>query len=872
MGLEKDTQSLSIWQCLSDDITFHIFFNLSASSLVKVSQVCKAWHRVAFDEFLWKDLFYRRWKIERSIPMAPGKVSWLQEYKRLYYHTPAIESEVLRSHSDQVLHVSFAHNGKMFATCSKDGFIKVWNSSYPCSLKYKSDMRKFTWKYTQFSQFNQSDTLLLVSGVHFGNHTTNGEIMIFSLQGEFIMQSKMNNKPYDVFGTWYNDCYFLSGELFWTGHLTSCSALSLNKAYQEIESEHESVVMRLFRFHNENASSIRTITVANVLKDETGSPHKAAGMIPLEMEPGVSQGQDRELSVLQSTSSDKGQVQGMKESVKSSHSQKKVQSVQVYENGSLCTKLLELDDDDDDEAKGRLNGTIEYDEEYRQAESDKLDFCKDSSSALRRIKEKVLSSKTLCSSDNSESLSSLNNTYLRDRSRNVSPVSMESSDNGEMQAECSSSNSASRFLCPSTSAPDDRMMPRSGSDSEGVVINLSYNVETGQFFLSNEGQTSHSPWCFNEWQLRRPDHDSKEHSSNEVDPNLRGRHLADQTVVSEVDMLSIPSDMDVQRSALSSLNSQDLSSFTESCSDLTWDTNHGIGSSHDVSVTFELAEPTSDEHMQQDSTTMTVASKVDSQSEASASSGSSVLPSAENQPSTNVLPDKYLIFTRGSKTYTPHQIGIKLIRAQDCFHSTKGHLLPDVPDNLHAMDREHDDAIDHIIDMHGHIIGLCLSPDHRYLYVNSRPWPKGYHIENPLYPPPIAQEIDIHIIDLLHIREVGKMHRSHKAYTSNDECFFIFLDVCEELVASGAEDKHGYLWDRHYGICLNKFPHSDVVNAVAFNPSDPEMLVTVSDDFSIKIWRSLNKEKKLRKTRLELCTKQETNLHENVAAVKPPLQ
>ena len=63
------------------------------------------------------------------------------------------------------------------------------------------------------------------------------------------------------------------------------------------------------------------------------------------------------------------------------------------------------------------------------------------------------------------------------------------------------------------------------------------------------------------------------------------------------------------------------------------------------------------------------------------------------------------------------------------------------------------------------------------------------------------------------------------------------------LSTSGAEDKHGYLWDRHYGICLAKFPHTDVVNSVAFNPKDPEVLITASDDFSVKIWRSRNREK-----------------------------
>ena len=71
--------------------------------------------------------------------------------------------------------------------------IQVWDTCYPTSLKYKNDMRKCAWKYTQFSQFNSSDTLLLVSGVHFGSLSTSGEIAVFSLEGRYQQFSQFNS-------------------------------------------------------------------------------------------------------------------------------------------------------------------------------------------------------------------------------------------------------------------------------------------------------------------------------------------------------------------------------------------------------------------------------------------------------------------------------------------------------------------------------------------------------------------------------------------------------------------------------------------------------------------------------------------------------
>ena len=88
-------------------------------------QVCQTWYRLAGDEFLWRDLVYCHWSIDRSIPRSSCCGSWHEEYKRLYDQSPVVESEVISSHTDQVLHVSFSHDGRLFATTSKDGFIKV---------------------------------------------------------------------------------------------------------------------------------------------------------------------------------------------------------------------------------------------------------------------------------------------------------------------------------------------------------------------------------------------------------------------------------------------------------------------------------------------------------------------------------------------------------------------------------------------------------------------------------------------------------------------------------------------------------------------------------------------------------------------------
>jgi hypothetical protein len=54
-------------------------------------------------------------------------------------------------------------------------------------------------------------------------------------------------------------------------------------------------------------------------------------------------------------------------------------------------------------------------------------------------------------------------------------------------------------------------------------------------------------------------------------------------------------------------------------------------------------------------------------------------------------------------------------------------------------------------------------------------------------------------------------------------------------VCSGSETAHGFVWSRDYGCSLGVLEHEQTVSAVAMNPRDEQMCVSVSDDYTIKV-------------------------------------
>ena len=62
--------------------------------------------------------------------------------------------------------------------------------------------------------------------------------------------------------------------------------------------------------------------------------------------------------------------------------------------------------------------------------------------------------------------------------------------------------------------------------------------------------------------------------------------------------------------------------------------------------------------------------------------------------------------------------------------------------------------------------------------------------------------------------------------------------MTKHLIASGNDHKAG-IWDRHHGVQLLELAeHTDTINAIALNPVDESMAVTVSDDMTLRVWKS----------------------------------
>lgn len=63
------------WAFIPDPILVRILLLLPVRDVLNVSECCQRWNEITKDNYLWRKLFQRDFKVDRSIPLKPGTVS-----------------------------------------------------------------------------------------------------------------------------------------------------------------------------------------------------------------------------------------------------------------------------------------------------------------------------------------------------------------------------------------------------------------------------------------------------------------------------------------------------------------------------------------------------------------------------------------------------------------------------------------------------------------------------------------------------------------------------------------------------------------------------------------------------------------------------
>ncbi|KAK6238504.1 hypothetical protein QUC31_003973 [Theobroma cacao] len=142
------------------------------------------------------------------------------------------------------------------------------------------------------------------------------------------------------------------------------------------------------------------------------------------------------------------------------------------------------------------------------------------------------------------------------------------------------------------------------------------------------------------------------------------------------------------------------------------------------------------------------------------------------------------------------------------------------------LDREA--KVERLIEEDQTITSFSLSRDNRFLLVNL-----------------LNQEI--HLWNIEGDLKLVSKYKGHKRTRFIIRSCFGGLE--QAFIASGSEDSLVYIWHRGTGELIEALPgHSGAVNCVSWNPANPHMLASASDDRTIRIWGLNNLSTKLKDT------------------------
>ncbi|XWS32984.1 hypothetical protein CRYUN_Cryun22dG0038200 [Craigia yunnanensis] len=145
------------------------------------------------------------------------------------------------------------------------------------------------------------------------------------------------------------------------------------------------------------------------------------------------------------------------------------------------------------------------------------------------------------------------------------------------------------------------------------------------------------------------------------------------------------------------------------------------------------------------------------------------------------------------------------------------------------LDREA--KVERFIEEDQKIISFSSSRDNRFLLVNL-----------------LNQEI--HLWNIEGDPKLVSKYRGHKRTRFIIRSCFGGLE--QAFIASGSEDSLVYIWHKGTGELIGALPgHSGAVNCVSWNPANPHMLASASDDRTIRIWGLKNLSAKRKDTHID---------------------
>ncbi|KAI7728355.1 hypothetical protein M8C21_027143 [Ambrosia artemisiifolia] len=160
--------------------------------------------------------------------------------------------------------------------------------------------------------------------------------------------------------------------------------------------------------------------------------------------------------------------------------------------------------------------------------------------------------------------------------------------------------------------------------------------------------------------------------------------------------------------------------------------------------------------------------------------------------------------------------GQKTIKTSDLQITSDGILIITICKETTILLIDRESKSERCIEEEQMIVAFTLSRDNKYLLVSL-----------------VNEELHLWSIEG-RIRVVAKF-KGHKRSRFIVRACFGGLE--QAFIASGSEDSQVYIWHRGSGELIETLEgHSGAVNCISWNPGNPHMLASASDDRSIRIW------------------------------------